>query len=93
MGLGWVILEPGLPLPLEIGFSSITYLGIHSDSNSLFERLFQETLQIIRNMCRIFGSKKASAASAALLRVISMATYRGAKGPWSLETDGMEQTS
>ena len=88
VGLGWVIPEPGLQLPLEIEFSSITYLGIHIESNSLFERLFQETLQIIRNMCRIIGSKKASAdvkASAAFLRVISMATYRGAKGPWSLE--------
>ena len=43
---------------------------------------------MIRQMCRTIGRKKASAevkASAATLRVISMATYRGAVGPWSLE--------
>ena len=43
---------------------------------------------MIRRMCRTIATKKASAevkASAASLRVISMATYRGAAGPWSLE--------
>ena len=56
---------------------SIKYLGCHIDSNNLYETIFQETLLMIRQMCRTIGRKKASAevkASAATLRVISMAT-------------------
>ena len=39
-------------------------------------------------MCRVIGSKKATAdlkACSIFLRVITMATYRGSVGPWSLE--------
>ena len=39
-------------------------------------------------MCRIVRTKKASAdlkASAAYMRILNMATYRGSVGPWSLE--------
>ena len=86
VGVGWKIPATGEAVPLRV--HSIKYLGCHIDSNNLYETLFQETLLMIRQMCRIISSKKASAevkASAATLRVISMTTYRGAVGPWSLE--------
>ena len=71
------------------GLHSLKYLGIQIDSNNSFEKLFQETLHIIRNMCRVIASKKKATADlkacAVFLRVISMATYRGSVGPWSLE--------
>ena len=90
---GWVPTEVGVGWKISAGSSpgvphSIKYLGCHIDSNNLYETIFQETLLMIRQMCRIIGSKKASAevkASAAILRVISMATYKGGAGPWSLE--------
>ena len=84
VGVGWKISAGWSP---EVPHS-IKYLGCHIDSNNLYETIFQETLIMIRQMCRTIGRKKASAevkASAATLRVKSMATYRGAVGPWSLE--------
>ena len=71
-----------------MGFHSLRYLGIQIDSNAFFESLFQETLKLIRNMCRIVRTKKARAdlkACAAYTRILNMATHRGSAGPWSLE--------
>ena len=87
VGVGWKIPVEGADL-IASKTHSIKYLGCQIDSDNQSERLFQETLLMIKKMCRTIGSKKASAevkAAAASLRVISMATYRGAAGPWSLE--------
>jgi hypothetical protein len=87
VGVGWRIPDDG-SRSTHTSLHSIKYLGCQIDSDNQSEKLFQETLLTIRRMCRTIGSKKASAevkASAASLRIISMATYRGAAGPWSLE--------
>ena len=40
------------------GLHSLKYLDIPIDSNNLYEKHFQETLRIIRNMCKVIASKK-----------------------------------
>ena len=92
VGVGWTLPkknEEGQDIGVaQQGLHSLKYLGIHIDSNNFHEKLFQETLRIIRSMCRVIGSKKATAdlkACSIFLRVITMATYRGSVGPWSLE--------
>jgi hypothetical protein len=92
VGVGWRIPEKDEEgndrTAARMGFHSLRYLGIQIDSNAFFESLFQETLKLIRNMCRIVRTKKASAdlkACSAYTRILNMATYRGSAGPWSLE--------
>ena len=92
VGVGWRIPEKDEDgndrTVARMGFHSLRYLGIQIDSNAFFESLFQETLKLIRNMCRIVRTKKASAdlkACAAYTRILNMATFRGSAGPWSLE--------
>ena len=87
VGVGWKIPEDGSD-PILSKTHSIKYLGCQIDSDNQSKRLFQETLLMIRKMCRTIATKKASIevkAAAASLRVNSMATCRGAVGPWSLE--------
>ena len=62
VGVGWKIPkkdENGMEIEIAVqGLHSLKYLGIPIDSNNLYEKLFQETLQIIRNMRRVIASKK-----------------------------------
>ena len=87
VGVGWKIPEKDEEgndkTVARMGFHSVKYLGIQIDSNAFYERLSQETLKLIKNMCRIVRTKKASAdlkASAAYTRISNMATTRGSMG-------------
>ena len=62
VGVGWKIPEKddeGNDKTVATrGFHSVPYLGIKIDSNNIYERMFQETLKLIKDMCRIVRGKK-----------------------------------
>ena len=64
VGVGWKIPEKDYEgndkTVATMGFHSVPYLGIKIDSNNIYERVFQETLKLIKNMCRTVRGKKAS---------------------------------
>ena len=61
VGVGWKIPEKddegNDKTVATMGFHSVPYLGIKIYSNNIYERMFQKTLKLIKNMCRIVRGK------------------------------------
>ena len=62
MGVGWKIPEKDVEgndkTVATMGFYSAPYRGIKIDSTNIYERMFQETLKLLKNMCQIVRGKK-----------------------------------